>query len=136
MCGDRYLRSCDGSTRLNPNLLFLAGPQNFGEITVQRINVVDADGTLRMVLSSKDRMHPGVLEVAAIGAHDEKSGEAVKIVVVRKDPALTRQQLLAHCAQHLTGYKVPKIVEFRTEVLPKTNIGKILRRQLREPTSI
>jgi long-chain acyl-CoA synthetase len=81
-------------------------------------------------------MHPSVLEVAAIGVHDEKSGEAVKIVVVKKDPALTRQQLLAHCAKHLTGYKVPKIVEFRTEVLPKTNIGKILRRQLREPTSI
>jgi long-chain acyl-CoA synthetase len=81
-------------------------------------------------------MHPGVLEVAAIGVHDEKSGEAVKIVVVKKDPALTRQQLLAHCAKHLTGYKVPKIVEFRNEVLPKTNIGKILRRELREPTAI
>ncbi len=76
-------------------------------------------------------LHPGVLEVAAIGAPDEKSGEQVKIVVVRKDPALTEQALIAHCKQHLTGYKVPKLIEFRTEPLPKTNIGKILRRELR-----
>jgi long-chain acyl-CoA synthetase len=78
-------------------------------------------------------LHPGVLETAAIGAPDEKSGEAVKIVVVRKDPALTEQDLLAHCRKHLTGYKVPKAVEFRAEPLPKTNIGKILRRELRAP---
>ena len=78
-------------------------------------------------------LHPGVLETAAIGAPDEKSGEVVKIVVVRKDPALTEQDLLAHCRKHLTGYKVPKVVEFRTEPLPKTNIGKILRRELRAP---
>ncbi len=76
-------------------------------------------------------LHPGVLEVAAIGAPDEKSGEQVKIVVVRKDPALTEQALIAHCKQHLTGYKVPKLIEFRTEPLPKTNIGKTLRRELR-----
>ena len=78
-------------------------------------------------------MHPGVLEAAAIGVPDEKSGELVKIVVVKKDPALTEQALLAHCKQHLTGYKMPKVVEFRTEPLPKTNVGKILRRLLREP---
>jgi long-chain acyl-CoA synthetase len=78
-------------------------------------------------------LHPGVLEVAAIGIPDEKSGEAVKVIVVRKDPALTEQELLAHCRQHLTGYKVPRLIEFRTEPLPKTNIGKILRRMLREP---
>jgi long-chain acyl-CoA synthetase len=78
-------------------------------------------------------MHPGVLEVAAIGARDEKSGEVVKIVVVRKNPDLTEAELLEHCRQHLTNYKVPKIVEFRTEPLPKSNIGKILRRMLREP---
>jgi long-chain acyl-CoA synthetase len=77
-------------------------------------------------------LHPGVLEVAAIGASDEKSGEAVKVVVVKKDPALTEAALLEHCKQHLTGYKVPKIVQFRDEPLPKTNIGKILRRELRE----
>jgi long-chain acyl-CoA synthetase len=76
-------------------------------------------------------MHPGVLEAAAVGIADERAGEAVKIVVVKKDAALTEQALLDHCRQHLTGYKVPKVVEFRTEPLPKTNIGKILRRELR-----
>jgi long-chain acyl-CoA synthetase len=78
-------------------------------------------------------MHPGVLEVAAIGAHDDKSGEVVKLIVVKKDQALTEAELLAHCRKHLTAYKVPKLIEFRTEPLPKSNIGKILRRLLREP---
>lgn len=76
-------------------------------------------------------MHPGVAEVAAIGVPDERSGEAVKVFVVRSDPGLTEQALLAHCREHLTDYKVPRIVEFRSEPLPKTNLGKILRRQLR-----
>ncbi len=73
---------------------------------------------------------PGVLEVAAIGVPDEKSGEVVKIFVVRKDPALTKEQLLEHCKKELTAYKVPKHIEF-TDVLPKSNVGKILRRELR-----
>ncbi len=77
-------------------------------------------------------MHPGVAEAAAIAAPDERSGEVVKIIVVKKDPLLTEEDLMAHCRKHLTGYKVPKIVEFRTEPLPKTAIGKILRRQLRD----
>ena len=76
-------------------------------------------------------MHPGVAEVAAVGVPNEKSGEVVKIVVFRSDPALTEQALLEHCRANLTEYKVPKIVEFRDEPLPKTNLGKILRRQLR-----
>ena len=76
-------------------------------------------------------MHPGVMEVAAIGVPDEKSGETVKIVAVKKDPALTERDLIEHCRQHLTSYKVPRLVEFRTEPLPKTPIGKILRRELR-----
>ena len=76
-------------------------------------------------------LHPGVAEVAAVGVPDEKSGELVKIVVVKLDPMLTEQALLEHCRQHLTGYKVPKIIEFSSEPLPKTNLGKILRRQLR-----
>ncbi|MBT9458342.1 MAG: AMP-binding protein [Burkholderiaceae bacterium] len=76
-------------------------------------------------------MHPGVLEAGAIGVPDDRSGEAVKVVVVRRDPALTEAELLAHCKQHLTGYKMPRIVEFRSEPLPKSNIGKILRRELR-----
>ena len=77
-------------------------------------------------------MHPGVLEVGAIGVPDDRSGEAVKVVVVRSDPSLTEAELLAHCKQHLTGYKVPRIIEFRSEPLPKSNIGKILRRMLRD----
>jgi len=76
--------------------------------------------------------HPGVLEAAAIGIPDERSGEAVKVVVVRKDPALTEGDLLAHCKQTLTAYKMPRVVQFRNEPLPKTNIGKILRRELRD----
>ena len=76
--------------------------------------------------------HPGVLEVAVIGAPDERAGELVKAVVVKKDPALTAEILIAHCQKQLTGYKVPKIIEFRTQPLPKTNIGKVVRRLLRD----
>ncbi|MGY6630890.1 MAG: AMP-binding protein [Wenzhouxiangella sp.] len=75
--------------------------------------------------------HPKVLEVGAIGAPDEKSGEVVKVVVVRKDDSLTVKELRDHCRKELTGYKVPKYVEFVDE-LPKTNVGKILRRELRD----
>jgi long-chain acyl-CoA synthetase len=74
---------------------------------------------------------PGVLEVAAVGVPDEKSGEAVKVVIVKKDPNLTAEQVKAFCRENLTGYKHPKVVEFRTE-LPKSNVGKILRRELRD----
>jgi long-chain acyl-CoA synthetase len=74
---------------------------------------------------------PGVLEVAAVGVPDDKSGEAVKVVIVKKDPELTAEQVKAYCREQLTGYKLPKIVEFRTE-LPKSNVGKILRRELRD----
>jgi len=75
-------------------------------------------------------LHAGVLEVAAVGVPDPRSGETVKIVVVRKDQDLTAEALVAHCRKHLTGYKVPRQVEFRKE-LPKSNIGKPLRRALR-----
>jgi Acyl-CoA synthetases (AMP-forming)/AMP-acid ligases II len=74
---------------------------------------------------------PGVLEVAASACRDDKSGEAVKVVIVKKDPALTAEQVKAHARENLTGYKQPRYIEFRTE-LPKTNVGKILRRELRE----
>lgn len=114
------------------------------------MGVMDASGSVRITDRKKDMiivsgfkvfpneiedvltMHPGVLEAGAIGVPDERAGEAVKVVVVRKDPALTEAELLAHCKQHLTGYKMPRIVEFRSEPLPKTNIGKILRRELRD----
>jgi len=115
------------------------------------IAVMDEQGYVRIVDRKKDMilvsgfnvfpneiedvviMHPGVLEVAAVGVPDVKSGEAVKIFVVKKDEALTAAQLIAHCRENLTGYKVPGHVEFRTE-LPKTNVGKILRRELRADT--
>jgi acyl-CoA synthetase (AMP-forming)/AMP-acid ligase II len=75
---------------------------------------------------------PGVLECAAVGVADDKQGEAIKLFVVRKDPALTEEAVAAYCRTQLTGYKVPKFIEFRNE-LPKTNVGKILRRELRSP---
>ncbi|CAM4009718.1 long-chain-fatty-acid--CoA ligase [Bordetella pertussis] len=76
-------------------------------------------------------LHPGVREVAAVGVPDARSGEAVKLFVIRKDPDLDAAALIAYCRANLTGYKVPRSVEFRTE-LPRTNVGKILRRQLRD----
>jgi long-chain acyl-CoA synthetase len=112
------------------------------------IAVVDSDGYFKIVDRKKDMIlvsgfnvypteveeaisdHPGVLEVAAIGVPDENSGEVVKAFVVKKDPNLTEQDVIAHARKSLTNYKVPKSVEFRAE-LPKTNVGKILRRALR-----
>ena len=76
-------------------------------------------------------MHPGVIECAAIGVPDAKSGEAVKVFVVRKETTLTEAELMQYCREHLTGYKKPRYIEFRDE-LPKTNVGKILRRALRD----
>ena len=76
-------------------------------------------------------MHPGIIDVAAIGVPDEHSGEAVKIFVVRKDPRVTEKDLIEHCRTVLTGYKIPKHIEFRDD-LPRTNVGKILRRALKE----
>ncbi|ASC66619.1 long-chain-fatty-acid--CoA ligase [Achromobacter denitrificans] len=75
-------------------------------------------------------LHPGVKEVAAVGVPDERSGEAVKLYVIRKDPGLDAETLIAHCRKQLTGYKVPRYVEFRDD-LPRTNVGKILRRELK-----
>ena len=74
---------------------------------------------------------PGVLECAAVGVPDEKTGEAVKLVIVKKDPSLTESAVRAHCRANMTGYKQPKVIEFKTE-LPKTAVGKILRRELRD----
>jgi long-chain acyl-CoA synthetase len=79
-------------------------------------------------------MHPGVLEVGVVGIIDSESGERVKACIVKKDPDLTSEQIIAHCREHLTAYKIPKIVEFYND-LPKTNVGKILRRALKEPVT-
>jgi long-chain acyl-CoA synthetase len=75
--------------------------------------------------------HPGVLECGVVGVPDEKSGEAVKVVIVRKDAQLTKDAVITHCRTQLTGYKIPRHIEFR-DALPKTPIGKVLRRELRD----
>lgn len=80
-------------------------------------------------------LHPGVAEVGAVGVPDERSGEAIKAVVVRADPTLTEEALREHCRTRLTEYKRPRYIEFRDEPLPKTNLGKVLRRSLREPNA-
>jgi long-chain acyl-CoA synthetase len=113
------------------------------------VGVMDPQGYVKIVDRKKDMIlvsgfnvfpnelegviaaHPGVLECAVIGVPDEHSGEAVKVFVVRKDPNLTSDQLMDYCKRELTGYKKPKYIEFRNE-LPKTNVGKILRRVLRD----
>ncbi|EED35435.1 long-chain-fatty-acid--CoA ligase [Luminiphilus syltensis NOR5-1B] len=113
------------------------------------VAVMQADGYSRIVDRIKDMIvvsgfnvypneledvitrHPGVLECAVIGVPDDSSGEAIKLFVVKADPALTEAEIKAHCREHLTGYKIPKQIEFRDE-LPKSNVGKILRRELRD----
>ena len=120
-----------------------------GWLATGDIGIMDERGFVRIVDRKKDMilvsgfnvypneieavvmMHPGVLECAAIGVTDAKSGEAVKLFVVKKDPALSIESLIAHCRAHLTGYKCPREIEFRSE-LPKSNVGKILRRELRD----
>jgi long-chain acyl-CoA synthetase len=125
----------------------IIGPDGF--LYTGDVGVMDDKGFIRIVDRKKDMilvsgfnvypneieqvvaMMPGVLEVAAIGVPDEKSGEVPKLFIVKKDPALTEAAVLEYCKTQLTGYKRPKYVEFRTE-LPKTNVGKILRRALRD----
>jgi long-chain acyl-CoA synthetase len=113
------------------------------------IGVMDAEGQVKIVDRKKDMVlvsgfnvypnevedvvasHPGVLECAVVGVPDAVTGEAVVLYVTRKDPALTERALLDYCAEQLTNYKRPKYVIFRQE-LPKTNVGKVLRRELRD----
>jgi long-chain acyl-CoA synthetase len=120
-----------------------------GWLATGDIAIFDEQGFLRIVDRKKDMilvsgfnvypneiedvvaLHPKVLESAVVGVPNEVSGEAVKLFVVKKDISLTSEELLTHCRRCLTGYKVPKIVEFRDE-LPKSNVGKILRRELRD----
>ncbi len=123
------------------------GPDGF--LYTGDVGVMDEKGFVRIVDRKKDMilvsgfnvypneieqvvaMMPGVLEVAAIGVPDEHSGEVPKLFIVKKDPALTEKDIFEHCKAQLTGYKRPKYIEFRAD-LPKTNVGKILRRALRD----
>jgi len=117
------------------------------------IGVMDTRGYVRLIDRKKDMilvsgfnvfpneiedvvmLHPGVREAAVVGVPDPVAGERVKLVVVAKDSQLSPEALLAHCRQHLTAYKLPRIIEFRQGELPKTTVGKILRRELREPAA-
>ncbi|MCS3504602.1 AMP-binding protein [Achromobacter sp. AGC78] len=119
-----------------------------GYLRTGDIGYVDQDGYVFLIDRKKDMilvsgfnvypnevedaaaLHPGVREVAAVGVPDERSGEVVKLYVIRKDPTLDAETLIAHCRTQLTGYKVPRQVEFRDD-LPRTNVGKILRRELK-----
>ncbi|HXZ07413.1 MAG TPA: AMP-binding protein [Paraburkholderia sp.] len=120
-----------------------------GWLATGDIGVMDSSGFIRLIDRKKDMilvsgfnvypnevedviaMHPDVREVAAIGIPDPAQGERIKVFIVRRNKDLTEQQVIAHCRKYLTGYKVPKVVEFR-DALPQTNVGKILRRQLRD----
>ncbi|QGZ61687.1 AMP-binding protein [Paraburkholderia acidisoli] len=122
---------------------------NGGWFATGDIGVMDARGFIRLIDRKKDMilvsgfnvypneiedvltMHPGVREAAAVGVPDARQGERVKVFVVKRDPALTEDAVIAFCREHLTAYKVPRLVEFRA-ALPQTNIGKILRRELRD----
>jgi len=121
-----------------------------GWLATGDIGIIDDKGFCKIVDRKKDMIlvsgfnvypneiedvvasHPDVKEVAAIGVPDDVAGERVKVIIVPRNPGLTKESVIEHCRKNLTGYKIPRIVEFRTEELPKTPVGKILRRELRD----
>jgi long-chain acyl-CoA synthetase len=121
-----------------------------GWLATGDVGIMDAQGQVKLVDRIKDMIlvsgfnvypseiedvimtHPDVREVAVIGVPSETQGEKVKAIIVPRVATLTEQAILAHCRQSLTGYKIPRIIVFRSEELPKTNVGKVLRRALRE----
>jgi long-chain acyl-CoA synthetase len=109
------------------------GPDGYVEFIDRKKDIIVVSGMKAFPQEIDDamRLHPGVEDAAAVGVADEHSGEAVMLFVVRRDPALTEEAVRAHCEQHLAPYKRPRIIEFRTE-LPRTAIGKVLRRQLKD----
>jgi len=120
-----------------------------GWLATGDVAVMDESGFLKIVDRKKDMilvsgfnvypneiedvvaMHPDVKEVAAVGVPDEAAGERVKVIIVPRNPGLTKEAIIEHCRKNLTGYKIPRVVEFRNEELAKTPVGKILRRELR-----
>jgi long-chain acyl-CoA synthetase len=124
MIGTDWLRTGDVG-RIDPRGLVFIEDRKKDMILVSGFNVYPNEVESVLV------MHPGVLEAAAIAQPDERSGEVVAVFIVKKDPALTEQEVIEHCKKALTGYKVPKHVYFKKD-LPKTNVGKILRRALRD----
>jgi len=124
MTGDGYFKTGDVGV-MDERGFFKIVDRKKDMILVSGFNVFPTE--LEDVLTQM----PGVMECACVGVPDAKSGEAVKLVIVKKDPALTEEMVRAYCKDNLTGYKQPKVIEFRTE-LPKTPVGKILRRELRE----
>ncbi len=145
VAGPQVMKGYWGRPEETAKVLMTEGYLRTGDIAV-----IDDAGFVRIVDRKKDMILvsgfnvypneiedvvgacPGVLEVGAVGVPDPVSGEVVKIAIVRKDPGLTQEDVLAYCRKNLTGYKMPRLIEFRRE-LPKTNVGKILRRALREP---
>ncbi len=123
MTGDGAFRTGD---------IGLITPDGYVKIVDRKKDMISVSGFKVFPNEVEDvvAMMPGVLEVCAVAAPDERSGEQVRVVIVRKDPTLTREQVIEHCKKYLTGYKVPKMVEFWKE-LPKTNVGKVLRREVK-----
>jgi long-chain acyl-CoA synthetase len=110
----------------------LMTPEGYVKIVDRKKDMISVSGFKVFPNEIEDviAMMPGVAEVCAVSAPDERSGEVVRVVIVRKDPSLTKEQVIEHCRKNLTGYKVPKIVEFWKE-LPKSNVGKVLRREVK-----
>ena len=111
----------------------LMTPEGYVKIVDRKKDMISVSGFKVFPNEVEDviAMMPGVREVCAVAAADERSGEVVRAVIVKKDPALTKEQVLEHCKKNLTGYKIPKLVEFWKE-LPKTNVGKVLRREVKD----
>ena len=130
---DETAKVIDGDGWLHTGDMARIDPQGYAYIVDRKKDMILVSGFNVYPNEVEDvlAMMPEIAEVAAVGVPDENSGELVKVLIVKKDPALTAEQVKAFAKENLTGYKRPQQVEFRSE-LPKTNVGKILRRELRD----